>query len=225
MEFLIKFRLNEQLCVKDPESTELGKSIVQGAIELMYASGFEQFTFRKLSIHIQTTEATIYRYFSSKHQLLLYLQNWYWSYLEFLSRLLITEEKTADEKMRMVLEIITHHHEKGPALMDYDLNQLHSIVIAEFSKSNLMRAMDTHHCDVVFNPLTGFCTYVSQIILELKPAYPYARSLASTLLQTAHDQQFYTHHVPLLTNHTSAIPNHQYVLNYLHSLVDAVLKH
>lgn len=224
MEFLIKFRLNEQLCVKDPESTELGKSIVQGAIELMHASGFEGFTFRKLSTHIQTTEATIYRYFSSKHQLLLYLQNWYWSYLEFLSRMLITEEKPAEEKLKLVLEIITHTHDKVPALMDYDLHQLHSIVIAEFSKSNLMRAMDTHHCDVVFNPLTGFCTYVSHILLECNPKYPYARSMASTLLQTAHDQQFYTHHVPLLTNHTNAMPNNFYVLNYLHSMVHAVLK-
>lgn len=224
MEFLIRFRLNEQLCVKDPDSTELGKSIVQGAIELMYAGGFEQFTFRKLSVHIHTTEATIYRYFSSKHQLLLYLQNWYWTYLEFLCRMWITEEKTAEEKMKIVIEIITHQYEKVPSLLDYNLSHLHSIVVAEFSKSNLLRAMDTHHCDVVFNPLTDFCAYVGQIILELYPNYPYPRALASTLLQTAHDQQFYALHVPLLTNHSDNEPQNQYVLNYLQSLVGAVLK-
>jgi len=38
---------------------------------------FEFFTFKKLAEEINSTEASIYRYFENKHLLLLFLMNWY----------------------------------------------------------------------------------------------------------------------------------------------------
>ena len=73
--------LNDRLFLKNPQSTELGKKIIKEAISLIASIGYEQFTFKKLAIEIETTEATIYRYFVNKHKLLIYLVNWYWNYL------------------------------------------------------------------------------------------------------------------------------------------------
>ena len=72
----IQIQLNEHLYLKDPMQSELGKAMLQKSVELIYEIGFEEFTFKKLSTAIPTTEATIYRYFENKHQFLMYLFNY-----------------------------------------------------------------------------------------------------------------------------------------------------
>ena len=84
MNFQLKFKINEKLFIRNPEGSELGNQIVKKAIDLIYNLGFEQFTFKKLAVEMNSTEATIYRYFENKHRLLLYILNWYWCYMEFL---------------------------------------------------------------------------------------------------------------------------------------------
>ena len=74
----IKIQVNEKVYLKDPDSSELGKKIIRGSIDLIDEIGFEQFTFKKLAIKINSTEASVYRYFDSKHTLLVYITLWYW---------------------------------------------------------------------------------------------------------------------------------------------------
>ena len=69
----------EKLALRNPETTELGKKIVRSGLLLMENIGYEHFTFKKLAENIQTTEASIYRYFENKHKLLLYYLSWYWN--------------------------------------------------------------------------------------------------------------------------------------------------
>ena len=109
MEFQVKFKVNENLYVKDPENSEVGRAIVKYSIELIYETGFESFTFKKLAQKINSTEATVYRYFSSKHKLLTYILNWYWSYIEFISKLRLQEIKEPLQKMEkeIISEIIS----------------------------------------------------------------------------------------------------------------------
>ena len=78
----IQIQVQDSLYVKDPQSSDLGKKIIKGSIELICELGFEQFTFKKLATKISSTEASVYRYFESKNKVLLYLSNWYWSWLE-----------------------------------------------------------------------------------------------------------------------------------------------
>ncbi|MDH0658504.1 MULTISPECIES: hypothetical protein [unclassified Empedobacter] len=59
MNFQLKFSVNEKLYLKNPESSEVGKTIVKQAIELIFETGFEHFTFKKLAVKINSTEATI----------------------------------------------------------------------------------------------------------------------------------------------------------------------
>ena len=67
----LRIQIPEQLYVKDPETTDLGKRIVEHSILLINELGFECFTFRKLGAAIGSPESTIYRYFENKHKLLL----------------------------------------------------------------------------------------------------------------------------------------------------------
>lgn len=142
MEFQIKFKVNNHLYLKDPESSEIGKSIVKDSIELISETGFESFTFKKLAQKINSTEATVYRYFPSKHKLLTYIRNWYWSYIEFISKQKIHEITKPHQKMEKILQIITHNNKTDYKIEDYNLSKLHNIVVAESSKSYLMKEVD-----------------------------------------------------------------------------------
>ncbi|MFC0344197.1 TetR/AcrR family transcriptional regulator [Epilithonimonas hispanica] len=215
MNFQLKFKVTEKLYLKDPEKSELGKSLVKNAIELIFEIGFEHFTFKKLATKIGSTEATIYRYFSSKHKLLTYILNWYWSYLECISQLRVSEIKLASDKLDKILEIITHHDKSCVEIEDYDLAKLHAIVVSESSKSYLVKEVDEINKDMVFSPLENLCAFISNIISASNPKFPYPTSLASTLLETAHDQQFFSEHMSKLTDNKDNQNHKSYVLNYL----------
>ena len=222
MQVLLKFKLNEHLYLRDPENSEIGKLIIKNGIELIYEVGFEQFTFKKLAQKIDSTETTIYRYFSSKHKLLTYILNWYWSYLEFVAKMRLQEMYNSDQKLKMILEIITHNY--NSQILDYDLDKLQNIVIAESSKAYLVKEVDEINQELVFTPLKSLCKFIGQVILEIKSDFPYPNSLASTLLETAHDQQFFSEHLPKLTDNNSRTAHKKYVLDYLNLLAFSVIK-
>lgn len=75
--------VNDKLYVKNPETSDLGKKIIQQSILLIDEIGFENFTFKKLGEKINSNESSIYRYFESKHKLMLYLSSWYWGWIEY----------------------------------------------------------------------------------------------------------------------------------------------
>ena len=75
--------ISSDLYTKDPDSSVLGQKIVSKSIEMINNLGFEDFTFKKLGLEIGSNESSVYRYFESKHALLVYLINWYWSWIEY----------------------------------------------------------------------------------------------------------------------------------------------
>ena len=79
----LKIDINDKIYLKDPESSDLGKRIIEHSINLIDDIGFDSFTFKKLGAIIGSNESSIYRYFESKHKLLLYLTSWYWGWLEY----------------------------------------------------------------------------------------------------------------------------------------------
>jgi AcrR family transcriptional regulator len=79
----ISITINEKLYVKNPETSTLGKKIIENSILLIDEIGFENFTFKKIGRSNRSNESSIYRYFESKHKLLLYLSSWYWGWMEY----------------------------------------------------------------------------------------------------------------------------------------------
>ncbi len=224
MEFLLKFKMSDHLYLRDPERSELGKAIVSNGINLIDEVGFERFTFKKLAQQIESTETTIYRYFSSKHKLLTYILNWYWNYLEFVATMRLQQITDSTEKLKLILEIITHSDGYSSDIQEYNLQKLHRIVISESSKSYLVKEVDEINKEFAFNPLKSLCQFIGDVILEINPKFAYPKSLASTLMETAHAQQFFSEHLPKLTDNTIRTQHKDYVLAYLNQMAFSVIK-
>jgi hypothetical protein len=223
MDFQLSFKVNEHIYLRDPESSELGKQIVKNAIDLIYELGFEHFTFKKLATKMSTTEASIYRYFENKHRLLLYILNWYWSYMEFLVDFTIQNIQDPKEKLIKIITLFTQSLPESLGQLDYNKSYLNQIVLSESSKVYLIKEVKEINSYQVFKPYKDLCNKISEVMLSLNPTYAYSRSLSSTLIETAHSQQYFSKNLPRLTD-VSNEKEDEFVFNFLSQLVFSALK-
>ncbi|MES2588429.1 MAG: TetR/AcrR family transcriptional regulator [Bacteroidota bacterium] len=178
----------------------MGKLIVKTAINLIYELGFEQFTFKKLAVEINSTEATIYRYFENKHRLLLYILNWYWNFMEFLLSYKIENINDSKEKLKIIIQLLTQDLSIGIGQTDYNTNYLNQIVLAESSKVYLTKEVAEINKSEVFKPYKDLCAKIAELISDYKPNYKFPRSLSTTLIETSHNQQYFLQNLPRLTD-------------------------
>lgn len=193
-------QVNKKLYIKDPESSELGKRIIRGSIDLLYGIGFEEFNFRKLALNIKSTEASIYRYFESKHKVLLYLNAWYWTWMEYKLLFSITNIESAEERLERAINLLTEKIETDKNFAHIDESKLHEIVVCESMKAYLHKGVDQENKIGAFHSLKQFVQRLSEIVLEINPAFKYPHMLISTLIEGAHLQSFYANHLPRLTD-------------------------
>jgi len=193
---------DERLFVKDPMSSALGEDIIEHAILMLDLLGYEAFTFRKLAERIGTTEASVYRYFRSKHRLLLYLTAWYWSWMEYRLQLATANVPSAEERLRRALQEVTQRIRKDEATPRIDEAALYRVVVAESPKAYLHADIDAENREGIFRPYKRLCRAVADLILEVNPAYPYPVALVSTVIESSHIQKHFAEHLPSLTEVT-----------------------
>lgn len=198
---LLQLKISEKIFLRDPQETELGRKIISASIALIDELGIEAFTFKKLSSKIDSTEASIYRYFENKQSLLVYLIAWYWHWLEY--RLVFSTNNIDDshERLKTVIKLITEEKTYDQLFENVDENALHRIVINESDKTYLNKNVDAYNKSGAFLAFKSLCEKIADVILEINPDYPYAHTLASTALEAAHHQIFFHDHLPRLTDH------------------------
>lgn len=224
MEFQVNFKVNPSIFLKDPESSEVGRQIIKHSIDLIYKLGFEQFTFKKLAADINTTEATIYRYFENKHRLLLYILNWYWSYMEFLLMFRLQNVSSPKDRLKMVVEMLTHELPESSGLNDYNKKSLNAIVITESSKVYLIKEVSEINKSHAFKPYKDLCSKIADVISDYKPSYKYPKSLSTTIIEAAHQQQFFNINLPRLTDnadHKTADYTNRFIQDLLFKVLDS----
>jgi AcrR family transcriptional regulator len=196
----VKIGIHEKIYVKDPESSDLGKRIVEKSILMINEMGFESFTFKKLGAKIGSNESSIYRYFENKHKLLLYLTSWYWGWLEY--QLVFETNSIADPKMKLekAIEIVTKTTVEDSAFSHINEVHLNKIVINEYSKSYLTKEVDTENKEGYFGIYKRLVTRISKMIQGVSTQYQYPSSLASTILEGSLHQHFLKDHFSSLTN-------------------------
>lgn len=199
----INVYVDDRIFLKDPDSSALGRKIISGSIDLVDEIGFENFTFRKLGQYIESTEASIYRYFESKHRLLLYLIAWYWSWMEFRLLYRIANIDNPEEKLKRAIQLITEKNEVGSHFQHVDEVKLHRIVISESSKTYLTKEVDQENKEGLFKTFKQLVERISGLILEINPTYKYPHMLVSTVIEGAHHQRFFAEHLPRLTDQLS----------------------
>jgi len=194
------FKLNEHLYLSDPQHTQLGQNIIRASIDMIDRLGFEQFTFKKLAKEINSTEASIYRYFENKHRLLLYLIAWYWSWMEYRIDLVTNGITDPKEKLKASLRVIAEEKKYDPNFEFVNEEALYRIVVAELDKTFLTKGVDNDNKEGLFGGFKSLCKKIAAWVTEVNPDYPYPNSLVSTLLLTAKQQVFFSEHLPSLTD-------------------------
>ncbi len=192
--------MNEHLYLKDPTSSELGQKILDGSISMISSLGFEKFTFKKLAVEIDTTEASIYRYFESKHKLLLYLINWYWSCMWFRIHMGTQNIPDAEVRLKNCIHILTAIPNPSHELVLENELDLKHIVINESMKVLLTKNVDDENQNGAFTEYKKVVEFVSAIILEINPSYEFPNMLISTMIEGSNQQRFFAAHLPRLTN-------------------------
>ena len=194
----LKIHVSDHIYLKDPETSDLGKKIITESINLLDELGFESFTFKKLSEKIDSTEASIYRYFESKHKLLLYIISWYWGWLEYRLVFGLTNINSPEERLNIAIRIITDKESKDFEHPYIDLEKLSNIIVSESSKTYLTQNVDQENQDGVFEGYKQLVGRISEIIKEINPDYQYARMLISTIMEGANHLRFFSKHLPLM---------------------------
>lgn len=197
---IITFRLNENIYLRDPQSSDLGQSIIRESIALIDAHGFEQFTFKKLAKSINSTEASVYRYFENKHRLLIYLIDWYWTWLDYRLEFAVQNLSDPFEQLKSSLKILVEEKTFDAHFGFVDEAALQRIVMAEFEKTYLTKQVDDDNKEGLFLPYKEVCKRVAGIVKQINPGYLFANSLISTVLLTINHQMFYAKHLPSLTD-------------------------
>lgn len=220
MATLLKLQMNENLFLKDPQDTELGRKIVHHSIQLIDELGLEAFTFKKLSLEIDSTEASIYRYFENKHKLLVYLITWYWTWLEY--RIEFETNNLPDPYLRLkkAIQLITEKKNYDDSFPDVDETALQRIIINESDKTYLTKQVDTDNQYGLFKGFKSICGKVAEIVIDINPNYDFAHSLVSTSLQAAHQQLFFAYHLPSLTDYSEKREQvYQDNFHFIHQLI------
>lgn len=196
----LKIQVNEKIYVKDPETSALGKKILQESILLMDEIGFEDFTFKKLGERIGSNESSVYRYFESKHKLLVYLSSWYWSWIEY--RLVFSTSNISDpmEKLKRAISIVTEIVKDDTTTLHINEAILNRIIIVQFTKTLLTKEVDEENKEGFFLVYKRVITRIIEIIQEVNPDYLFANSLASSVVEGALHQHFLKDHLKTITN-------------------------
>lgn len=223
MKLRLHIKMNEALFLRDPESSELGKNILKYSVIFIHKAGFESFTFKKLAEEIGTTEAGIYRYFENKHKLLVYLTAWYWAWLEFQISFHTNNITDPAIKLKKVIKLLASKVEDDEQTSHINESLLHQIIIAEGSKAYLTKQVGEDNKQQFFKPYKDLCAIIGNIISECNPRYKYPKSLASTIIEMAHFQNFFMMNLPSLTDFGNTKEEDE-IVSFLNDLVFSGLK-
>ncbi len=211
----LRISISESIYLKDPETSVLGKKIIEESILMIDLMGFEAFTFKKLGDKIGSNESSIYRYFENKHKLLLYLCSWYWGWLEY--HLVINCYSVNDpwEKLDKAVHIISREVTEDSAFTFVNEPALNRIIINENAKSFLNKDVDVENKEGGFTSYKRLINRIAEMVLAAAPNYSYPKSLSGTLVETALHQYFLRDHFKGITDKEKEGPE-AFLLDLIH---------
>jgi AcrR family transcriptional regulator len=192
--------VNKNSYIKNPQTSELGVKIIEEGINLLCELGFEEFTFRKLSVRINSTEASIYRYFENKHKFVLYLISWYWNWINLKLMLAISNIDDPKEKLLKAVKIITEEVKEDSNFSYINELKLQKIVISESSKSYFNKGVDEANKLGLYSEYKLLVQKISDLILENNPTFKYPHMLVTTVIEGSYHQRYFSKHLPRLTD-------------------------
>ncbi len=196
----IQINISSELYSKNPDSSNLGRKIINKSIEMINEIGFESFTFKKLGAEINSPESSIYRYFNNKHTLLLYLTSWYWTWTEYQIVFVTSNVTCPFERLKRSIEILTRPVVEDTSVSFVNEVLLSEIIFSESIKGYHTKSVDEENKKGCFKAYKRVVQRVSDNVLEIKPDFRFPHMLISTVIEGAHHQKYFTEHLPALTD-------------------------
>ena len=214
--------ISPDLYTKDPESSVLGQKIVSKSIEMINDLGFEDFTFKKLGLEIGSNESSVYRYFESKHALLVYLIDWYWSWVEYRLVFATLNVPSVEARLTQAISILTAEVTEDNSFSYINEVLLNKIIITESSKAYHTKAIDSENQKGYYKTYKRVVQRVSDFVSEINPSYEFPHMLISTVIEGAHHQLYFSKHLPALTDFEEGKNN---IVRFYTDLVFNTLSH
>lgn len=210
-----KIQINDKIYVKDPETSDLGKKILEQSIVLIDEMGFDNFTFKKLGEKIGSNESSIYRYFENKHKLLIYLSSWYWSWMEYKLVFATANITDANEKLKKAITIVTEKVIDDSSTAYINEAILNKIIIAEFTKTLHTKEIDLENKEGFFLIYKRVISRIKLIVNEVNPDYQFAKSLVSSIVEGSLHQYFLKDHLKTITDCDDIISPTDFYINMI----------
>jgi AcrR family transcriptional regulator len=192
--------LNEGLFLKEPQDSELGRKIIEYSILMISEIGFEAFTFKKLAQEINSTEASIYRYFENKHLLLLFLVSWYWEWVLYLVTINTINIDDPRKKLGIIIHSFVSASKENPAVAYVNESMLHDIIISESMKAYHTKEVDEENAKGFFMSYKSLTAIVSAVVSEINQDFKYPSALATNLFEMSNNHIYFAKHLPRLTD-------------------------
>ncbi|MEZ4685387.1 MAG: hypothetical protein R3B47_04790 [Bacteroidia bacterium] len=125
--------------------------------------------------------------------------SWYWSWLQYKFDMSTLTTANPMEKLAIGVSIFTHTAPALPADTGFDMEALYMIVISESPKAFLTKGVDEINKEGAYLSYKAFCSTLAACVREIAPEYKYPAALISSCVESAHDQQFFSEHLPSLT--------------------------
>lgn len=217
--------INKNIFLRDPLETSLGKKIIEHSIILMNEIGFEEFNFKKLANEMNSTEASIYRYFENKYRLLSYLVSWYWDLMHFMVLLDIRNLKDSKEKLTTAINTLVYALDDNNTPDYLDQAKLHMLVVENATKVYHNKKVDDLNKIGFYANYKKLVKTLSNIILEIDSKFKYPVSIATNIIEMSLNNEYYISHLPGLTDKSMQPKNaKEETINMINYVVERLLK-
>jgi AcrR family transcriptional regulator len=224
MQITIQLPVNDSLYLRNPEETELGKKLVSEGIILIDEIGFQEFTFKKLAKKIESTEASVYRYFKSKQHLLQYIVAWYWLWLKYVITIKTANIKDSNECLKIAIKVLIDSDKYDPDISHIDEHALFKIIIAESARVSLTRQEDDIKGKDLFDGYEQLISLLASFVKGIKSDYKYPVMLSHSLISAVHKQVFFCEHFPKSIIFKGKKGERKEILNFINNFVFSALK-
>jgi AcrR family transcriptional regulator len=203
----ITININDSIYLRDPLETILGKKILEHAIILIAEIGFEELNFKKLAKSMESTEASVYRYFENKYKLLSYLVAWYWDFMHFMVLMDIRNVNNPRSKLLQAITTLVNSLDSAMTPSYIDQGKLHLVVVENATKVYHTKKVDALNKEGYYVNYKKIVKTLSQIILEVDNNFEYPIARATNLIEQSLNNEYYIEHLPSLTDVTESNMN------------------
>jgi hypothetical protein len=219
----VSIKINDTIYIRDPLGTKLGRNLIKHAIVLIYDIGYEQFNFKKLAQSMGSTEASVYRYFENKYQLLVYLVAWYWDFMHFMVCMDIRNISDPKDKLIKAISTLVNSLDSTMTPSYIDQSKLHDVVVENASKVYHNKDVDLLNKEGYYMSYKTIIKTFSEIILEIDNDFEYPVGFATNLIEQSLNYEYYLNHLPSLTDAKATGNSNEKTMHMIKYMIKKVL--